>query len=128
MLMIIPYPTYFVMAVDEAMLRKASCQYEIPAGAPMDELIDVLSRNIIEYEIGPKPSVGLRLGVVFRSGGGKTMQEFYFNDSGGSFELLGYSNEHRMKALAHLPDELRALVMRLGAVPIKDALSKCLPS
>lgn len=92
----------------------------------MDEVIDVLSRNVIEYQIGPKPSIGLRLGIIFKSGG-KTLQEFYFNDSGGAFELLGYSDRYRIKALSGLPEDLRALVLRLGAVPVKRNSVKCSP-
>ena len=124
MLMIVPYPTFFMMALDEAQLRKVSCQYEITAGPTFDEVLNILGDTMIEYKIGPKPNADLRVGIVFKTNG-KMVREFYFNDSGGSFNLLGFSGDHATRALAGLPSRLRDLIKRPAVVLVQDQLSRC---
>lgn len=123
-LMIIPYPTYFLMALDEVELRKASCQYEINPGPTFDEVLNILDSAITEYKIGPKPNADLRVGIVFKTDS-KVIWEFYFNDLGGSFNLLGFSGDHAIAALASLPKQLSALVTLPSVTLIKDPLSRC---
>jgi hypothetical protein len=123
-LMIVPYRTHFIVSVDEVQLRDVSCQYEINPSPTFDEVLNTLDNTMIEYEIGPKPHVDLRVGIVFKTNS-KVVQEFYFNDSGGFYNVRGFSGDHTITALASLPNQLRALVSRPSVVLIKDPLSRC---
>jgi hypothetical protein len=123
-LMIVPYPTYFITGLDEVELRKVSCQYEAKSGATLDGVIDALKSNITEYRIGPKPSTGLFIGIAFKNRG-KMLQEFYLNDSGGSFNLRGFSDNRIIASRADLPNQLRMLVKNPGVVLIKNPSSRC---
>lgn len=123
-LMIVPYPTFFVMKLNEVQLGRTSCHYEIQQGPVLDELVDILGRAVIEYRRGPKPSPDLRLALLFRANG-KLAREFYFNDSGGSFDLLGFSGDRAIAAVASLPDQLRALVLKPGVLLTQDPRSAC---
>jgi hypothetical protein len=122
--MIVPYPTYFLMAVDEVQLQKVACQYEISRGSTFDEVLKILNSTVIEYKIGPKPNADLRVGIVFKTDT-KVVREFYFNDTGGSHSLLGFSDDYAIAALAGLPKQLRALVKLPSVVLVKDRLSRC---
>src|SRR5882672_11489510 len=101
-LMLVPYPTYLLTAVDESLLRDVSCQYEINSGPVFDEVLRILGDNVIEYKVGSKPNVGLYVGIIFKANT-KVLQEFYLNDSRGSFNLVGYSGDRAIAALAGLP-------------------------
>jgi hypothetical protein len=123
-LMLVPYPTYLLTAVDESMLRDVSCQYEINSGPVFDEVLRILGDNVIEHKVGPKPNVGLYVGIIFKANT-KVVQEFYLNDSRGSFNLVGYSGDRAIAALASLPRQLRKLVIQANVVLVKAPHSVC---
>jgi hypothetical protein len=123
-LMIVPYPTYPVFALDEMEFQKIACHYSMKEKASLDDVVRVLRDDIIEVRPGPRPGVDYRIGIVFKAKV-QSLREFYFNDSGGSFDLRGFSRDHAMKALAGLPNELRALAVRPGAVLVRDPQSRC---
>jgi hypothetical protein len=101
-----------------------SCQYEINSGPVFDEVLRILGDNVIEYKVGPKPNVGLYVGIIFKANT-KVVQEFYLNDSRGSFNLVGYSGDRAIAALASLPRQLRKLVIQANVVLVKAPHSVC---
>jgi hypothetical protein len=125
-LMIVPYPTSFRARVDELRLPDLSCVYAIDSGRgpSFNEMLDVISSAVIEYDDRPKPSLDLRVGVVFRSAG-EVLQAFYFDDWGGHRQVNGFSGDHGMLASAELPNQLRALVVHKDVVLIKTGGFAC---
>jgi hypothetical protein len=122
--MIVPYRTNFIVSVDEVQLRNNSCKYEINPGPILDEILNAIANTVIEYKIGPRPDVDLRVGIVFKNDT-KVTQEFYFNDSGGIYNVHGFSGGHIITALAGLPNQLRSIITHPSVVLIKDHLSRC---
>jgi hypothetical protein len=101
-LMIVPYPMSFRVRVDEAALAEVSCVYKIMSGRSSD----------------------LRVGIIFK-GNGKILQDFYFDDRGGHYEVNGFSGDRRISAAADLPARLRSLLTRQDVVLVKSGHKEC---
>lgn len=125
-LMIVPFPTYFRVRVDEVRLPNVSCLYEVAAGAgpAFDRVVDIIGGTVLEYNDGPKPDADLRVGVVFKNGG-KVLQEFYFDDPGGDYDVKGFSSGRGLLASGNLPNLLRELLTRQEVVLIKNGNNPC---
>jgi hypothetical protein len=125
-LMIVPYPTLFRVRVDEVRLPSVSCVYEITSGrgSAFDQVLNIISSAVMEYNDGPKPGADLRVGIVFREDG-KVVQEFYFDDWGGHHKVNGFSRDRRILASANLPNRLRELLTRQEVVLIKNGNNPC---
>ena len=123
-LMIVPYRTHFMTTVDEEVLPGNSCTYEIKPGPDFDEVLKVIEDAVVEYKIGPRPDADLRVGIAFTTDT-KVVQQFYFNDTGGIYDLRGFSGSRRIAARAGLPNQLRLIAAHPSVILVKDYHSQC---
>jgi hypothetical protein len=124
-LMIVPYPMSFRVRVDETALAKVSCVYKIMSGrSSFEQVLDIIGSSIIEYVVGPNRGPDLRVGIIFKSDG-KILQDFYFDDRGGHYEVNGFSGDRRISAAADLPARLRSLLTSQDVVLIKSGDNEC---
>jgi hypothetical protein len=124
--MIIPYPTFFRVSVDEGQLPNVSCVYEIKSGygPTFEEVIDLIERSGIELDDGPNAGADLRVGLIFRNSG-EVVQQLYFDDKGGKEKVRGIFNNRKVFASANLPNQLRSFLTHPDVTLIKNRRNIC---
>jgi hypothetical protein len=123
-LMVIPHGVAFSVRVDEQMLPKVACVYHVSSGPVSRNILDILNTGILEYREGSKERFGIRVGIVFKNGN-DVLQDFYFEDWGGTHDIKGVSGKYRILAKAELPNKLRALLTHRDVVLVRDRASTC---
>jgi hypothetical protein len=123
-LMTVPRGMLFRVSVTKEQLPKVACVYRISSTNPVfGDTLDILRTGILEYAKGATVIGEIRIGVLFQGNG--VSHEFYFEDWSGRQNVNGVSGDYRMLASAHLPDGLRALVLRPGVLLVSGRLRDC---
>ena len=123
-LMLVPYRTSFRTRVGEVELPEVSCVYEIVSDSPaFRETLEAFRSGVVLSK-GTKPTLDLRVGIVFKRGS-DIVKAAYFNDFGGLRSVDGFVGEHAATGSPDLPNLLRALAVKPGASLVRDRHSRC---
>jgi hypothetical protein len=125
-LMIIPSGVTFRFKVDERRLPEVACVYQIQSGLgpSFEDIVKILDAGILKYQRETKRISEARIGIQFRNEK-KVLQEFYFEDWGGTRDVNGIAGEYWILGSADIPNRLRALLTQRDVVLIQSGNLAC---